>query len=203
MRAGGFCGRPGGRKTRTSAPNPKFAHIVRQMRSRTSGSKGALELWSCQWSWIPRLVSECAASAAELRNRTTGGRFHDRVMAFRRVWLILHRRKGGESSPQAIRSPLHAFGVLPPPLWGRAGEGGRACGDVDASISPPPPPTPPHKGEGSAPSSRQQRRHRHAPPTPPSQRRALRGLTSPWSTVENPLFPHDSGNAFQRLRGLC
>jgi hypothetical protein len=26
-----------------SAPNPKFAHIVRQMRSRTSGSKGALE----------------------------------------------------------------------------------------------------------------------------------------------------------------
>ncbi len=28
----------------TSAPNPKFAHTVRQMRSRTSGSKGALEL---------------------------------------------------------------------------------------------------------------------------------------------------------------
>ena len=27
----------------TSAPNPKFAHTVRQMRSRTSGSKGALE----------------------------------------------------------------------------------------------------------------------------------------------------------------
>jgi heme transport system ATP-binding protein len=26
-----------------SAPNPKFAHTVRQMRSRTSGSKGALE----------------------------------------------------------------------------------------------------------------------------------------------------------------
>jgi len=25
-------------------PNPKFAHIMRQMRSRTSGSKGALEL---------------------------------------------------------------------------------------------------------------------------------------------------------------
>src|SRR5262249_4924571 len=24
----------------TSAPNPKFAHIVRQVRSRTSGSKG-------------------------------------------------------------------------------------------------------------------------------------------------------------------
>ena len=27
----------------TSAPNPKFAHTVRQMRSRTSGSKGALD----------------------------------------------------------------------------------------------------------------------------------------------------------------
>jgi transposase len=27
----------------SSAPNPKFAHTVRQMRSRTSGSKGALE----------------------------------------------------------------------------------------------------------------------------------------------------------------
>jgi thiamine-phosphate pyrophosphorylase len=27
----------------TSAPNPKFAHIVRQMRSRTSGSKGTPE----------------------------------------------------------------------------------------------------------------------------------------------------------------
>src|ERR1700751_5364507 len=26
-----------------SAPNPKFAHTVRQTRSRTSGSKGALE----------------------------------------------------------------------------------------------------------------------------------------------------------------
>jgi molybdate transport system substrate-binding protein len=29
---------------RTSAPNPKFAHTVRQIRSRTLGSKGALEL---------------------------------------------------------------------------------------------------------------------------------------------------------------
>jgi hypothetical protein len=27
----------------TSAPNPKFAHIVLQDRLRTSGSKGALE----------------------------------------------------------------------------------------------------------------------------------------------------------------
>ncbi len=28
----------------TSAANPKFAHIVRQVRLRTSGSKAALEL---------------------------------------------------------------------------------------------------------------------------------------------------------------
>jgi hypothetical protein len=27
----------------SSAPNPKFAHIVLQVRLRTSGSKGALE----------------------------------------------------------------------------------------------------------------------------------------------------------------
>src|SRR5271167_1671517 len=41
------------------------------------------------------------------------------------------------------------FGLLPPPLWGRAGEGGGACRTGGASISGPPPPTPPHKGEGS------------------------------------------------------
>src|SRR4029077_15452408 len=29
--------------TAASAPNPKFAHTVRQIRSRNSGSKGALE----------------------------------------------------------------------------------------------------------------------------------------------------------------
>src|SRR5712691_3201383 len=28
----------------SSAPNPKFAHSMRQVRSRTSGSKGALEI---------------------------------------------------------------------------------------------------------------------------------------------------------------
>ena len=32
-----------GEAKQTSAPNPKFAHTVRQMLSRTSGSKGALE----------------------------------------------------------------------------------------------------------------------------------------------------------------
>ena len=47
------------------------------------------------------------------------------------------------------------LGLLPPPLWGRAGEGGSAFGNVGAPTSGPPPPTPPHKGEGSAPSARQ------------------------------------------------
>src|SRR5262249_29408723 len=48
------------------------------------------------------------------------------------------------------------LGLLPPPLWGRAGEGGGEFGTIGASIArpPPPPPTPPHKGEGSAPSVR-------------------------------------------------
>jgi 4-alpha-glucanotransferase len=32
-----------GEAKRTSAPNPKFAHTVRQMLSRTSGSKGPPE----------------------------------------------------------------------------------------------------------------------------------------------------------------
>src|SRR5262249_30666751 len=40
------------------------------------------------------------------------------------------------------------LGLLPPPLWGRGGEGGGACGSAGASTSRPPPPTPPHKGEG-------------------------------------------------------
>ena len=40
-RGGEFDGDLG--QVRPSAPNPKFAHTVRQMRSRTSGSRGALE----------------------------------------------------------------------------------------------------------------------------------------------------------------
>jgi len=40
------------------------------------------------------------------------------------------------------------FGLLPPPLWGRAGEGGGAYGNVSASISGPPPPTPPQPKSG-------------------------------------------------------
>ena len=42
-------------------------------------------------------------------------------------------------------------GLLPPPLWGRAGEGGRCWCTRCVRQLLPPPPTPPHKGEGSAP----------------------------------------------------
>ena len=40
------------------------------------------------------------------------------------------------------------LGLLPPPLRGRGGEGGSACGNAGASIARLPPPTPPRKGEG-------------------------------------------------------
>jgi uncharacterized protein len=43
--------------------------------------------------------------------------------------------------------PLPALGALPPPLRGRAGEGGGCCTRF-ARQHRPPPPTPPHKGEG-------------------------------------------------------
>jgi ATP-dependent helicase Lhr and Lhr-like helicase len=43
-------------------------------------------------------------------------------------------------------------GVLPPPLWGRVGEGGGGFGGGVANASGPPPLTPPHKGEGNSPS---------------------------------------------------
>ena len=43
--APGFCQQSGAARKppRANAPNPKFAHIARQVQSRTSGSKGALE----------------------------------------------------------------------------------------------------------------------------------------------------------------
>src|SRR5260370_32390282 len=50
------------------------------------------------------------------------------------------------------------LGLVRPPVWGRAGEGGSAFGNRGANIAPPPPPTPPHKGEGSAPTSRRRSR---------------------------------------------
>src|SRR6266566_7431890 len=49
------------------------------------------------------------------------------------------------SRDHASRSPP----LLPPPLWGRVGVGGRAVVARLCLIPRPPPPTPPHKGEGS------------------------------------------------------
>src|SRR5262249_44458349 len=46
----------------------------------------------------------------------------------------------------------HGLGLLPPPLWGRGGEGGGAVMHERCLAQLPPPPTPPHKGEGSTPS---------------------------------------------------
>ena len=51
-------------------------------------------------------------------------------------------------------------GLLPPPLWGRGGEGGRSCDASGVRQLLPPPPTPPHKWEGSAPELRNHRASR-------------------------------------------
>src|SRR5258708_13169812 len=59
---------------------------------------------------------------------------------------------GIDSYPRCRRAACGTLGLLPPPLWGRVGEGGGAWGNSRASTSGPPPPTPPHKGEGSTPS---------------------------------------------------
>src|SRR5262249_50044076 len=40
--------------------------------------------------------------------------------------------------------------LLPPPLWGRVGVGGRGIAARQCPSPRPPPPTPPHKGEGGA-----------------------------------------------------
>src|SRR5262249_22495391 len=42
------------------------------------------------------------------------------------------------------------LGALPPPLWGRVGEGGRSLSRRSVNTSRPPPLTPPHKGEGNS-----------------------------------------------------
>jgi hypothetical protein len=46
------------------------------------------------------------------------------------------------------------LGLLPPPLWGRVGEGGDAVMHRRCLTQSPPPLTPPHKGEGNAASLR-------------------------------------------------
>ena len=43
----------------------------------------------------------------------------------------------------------HGLGVLPPPLWGRSGEGSRRRVTRCVRQLLPPPLTPPHKGEGN------------------------------------------------------
>src|SRR6476620_4205887 len=60
-----------------------------------------------------------------------------------------------------------ALGLLPPPLWGRGGEGGGAFGNVGAPIARPPPPTPPHKGEGSTASVGHPAGQHHPPTSNP------------------------------------
>ena len=47
--------------------------------------------------------------------------------------------------------PCNTTGLLPPPLWGRVGEGGSCCCSNGINQLSPPPLTPPHKGEGNTP----------------------------------------------------
>src|SRR5260221_664308 len=54
---------------------------------------------------------------------------------------------------QSVRSRCK-LALLPPPLWGRVGEGGRCCCTRRVHRLRPPPLTPPDKGEGNAPSVR-------------------------------------------------
>src|SRR5262249_60276841 len=57
-----------------------------------------------------------------------------------------------------VAKPPHCrsgeLGLLPPPLWGRVGEGGGAVMHDHSLRRRPPPPAPPHKGEGRALSAR-------------------------------------------------
>src|SRR5262249_56255989 len=70
-----------------------------------------------------------------------------------------HVRDGGEMRAAVTRARSCAaestsgrLGLLPPPLWGRVGEGGDAVMHRRCPPRPPPPLTPPHKGEGNTPS---------------------------------------------------
>ena len=73
-------------------------------------------------------------------------------------FLSFHRDGGGNGGRRGgcglttSRCPRSTLGALPPPLWGRAGEGGGCCRTDRVRQQLPPPPTPPHKGEGSRPS---------------------------------------------------
>ena len=56
------------------------------------------------------------------------------------VWL--------RACPDEWNQSCGKLGLLPPPLWGRAGEGGSCCFARSVRQLPPPPPTPPHKARG-------------------------------------------------------
>jgi hypothetical protein len=74
-------------------------------------------------------------------------------------WFGLQRRKWqhGGVMTDAVSFGLDAercrgLGVLPSPLWGGVGGGGRSVGHQSCFTAPPPSPPLPHKGGGSRPS---------------------------------------------------
>src|SRR5688572_27601861 len=63
-----------------------------------------------------------------------------------------------QREPPDFCRPSPNLGVLPPPLRGRAGEGGSSMRLWCCNTLGPPPLTPPRKGEGNTPSARRGRR---------------------------------------------
>jgi hypothetical protein len=59
-------------------------------------------------------------------------------------------RRRAFAHPTLARCQRRLLGLLPPPLWGRVGEGGGAVMHRRCLTQRPPPLTPPHKGEGNA-----------------------------------------------------
>src|SRR5262249_53463069 len=68
-----------------------------------------------------------------------------------RIRALVPPERGHSYNENRVSGELR---LLPPPLWGRVGEGGDAVMHQRCLTRRPPPPTPPHKGEGSAPSAR-------------------------------------------------
>src|SRR5439155_8872465 len=67
-----------------------------------------------------------------------------------------------------VRSMSHKLGVLPSPLWGGAGGGGRSLLTRLVKQQRPPSPTLPHKGGGSAPGLPRVATHTSSLPSPAS-----------------------------------
>src|SRR5215472_6118791 len=78
---------------------------------------------------------------------------HGAIRLHRGGWKRTRRRRGFPlpSLPRFRRGQSHVAWrfLLPPPLWGRVGVGGREVATRQCPIRRPPPPAPPHKGEGS------------------------------------------------------